>query len=344
MSKHVILEDGNTKFLVSRDIKSYFDKRTGFTATWGVTKDDDPDWCEFGPLLLDVELSTACSQGCDMCYKSNRSVGKHMTLEQFQAIFAKLPNTLTQIAFGLGNTPNLDGTPGNPDCLEIFDYCRSQGVIPNATVNGFGLDKATAERLAGVLGACAVSRYNPKDVCYDAVRLLTEAGLVQTNVHMLTSLETFGDCLELLSDAKTDPRLANLHAIVFLSAKQKGRGTWLTPLPQEQYSVLVQEALESGVRFGFDSCGAWKFMDAVKDHPNYELYKTLAEPCESGLFSLYIDVRGACYPCSFSDDAVEGIDINRVDDFMEQVWLSDGIKRWRAALLANGRKCPIFKV
>jgi MoaA/NifB/PqqE/SkfB family radical SAM enzyme len=339
----IIYENDKVKFLVSEPIKSFFNKRTGYTATWGRTKEDDPDMCQYGPLIADIEISTACSQNCPMCYKGNRAEGRDMTLAQFQTILAKMPKTIQQIAFGLGDTPNLDGTRGNPDCLAIFDYCRSQGVIPNATVNGFGLDKATAERLAGALGACAVSRYNPKDVCYDAVKMLTDAGMTQCNIHMLCAESSLSDCMELLDDAKTDSRLAKLNAIVFLSGKQKGRGTWLKPVSPEKYKELILAAFEKGVRIGFDSCSCHKFLKAVEGMPQAPMLRTFSEPCESGLFSAYIGVDGTYYPCSFADEKVKGINLFEVDSFMD-IWRSPQVEGWRKRLLANERRCPLYAI
>jgi hypothetical protein len=342
--KYRIIENDKVKLLLSEPIKSFFDKKTGETRTWGKTKDDDPDLCVFGPLIADIEISTVCSQGCKECYKQNLPEGTHMSLTQFRAVLAKLPRTLQQIAFGLGDTPSLKGGRGNPDTFSIFEFTRSQGVIPNATINGFGLDRATAEQLALVLGACAVSRYTPKDICYDAVAKLADAGLVQTNIHQICSVEHFGACMELLGDAKTDPRLEGLNAIVFLAGKKKGRGKWLTPVPVDMYKRLVEYALEKGVHIGFDSCSAWKFLDAVKDSPLYKEYQILAEPCESGLFSAYIDVTGTYYPCSFSPGLVKGIDLFGVKDFMQEVWLSQEVEEWRKRLLGNCRQCPLFEI
>jgi MoaA/NifB/PqqE/SkfB family radical SAM enzyme len=342
-----IIETGWYKFLVSDEIKSFFNKRSGYTKTWGRTKEDDPSLCRFGPLIADIELTTACEgvgRTCPECYKSNRPEGQHMTLGRFKELFAKMPKTLQQIAFGLGDTPSADGTRGNPDTFAIFEHCRKNGVIPNCTINGWRLDKADAERLAKTCGAVAVSRYPHRpDVCYDAVKMLTDAGLTQTNIHCLVSQQHLSDCHQLLEDATTDPRLAKLNAIVFLSAKQKGRGTWLNPVPADKYKELIDAAFQKGVRIGFDSCSAHKFLKAIEGHHKYELLSTYTEPCESGLFSAYIDVTGTYYPCSFATGETEGIDLFRVDNFME-VWTGPNVASWRRRLLDNERRCPLYAI
>jgi MoaA/NifB/PqqE/SkfB family radical SAM enzyme len=261
-----------------------------------------------------------------------------MTLAQFKTILGKFNRNLGQVALGIGDID------GNPDLFNIMEYARKCGVVPNLTTNGARLTDEIVDRLVSLAGAIAVSRYDPKDVCYDAVKRFTDAGMSQCNIHALCSMETLDNCFELLDDAKNDPRLSKLNAIVFLAGKKKGRGTWLTPVPVEQYKVLVDTALEKGVPFGFDSCSAWKLLAAVKDRPDYKKYAMLAEPCESGLFSAYVDVAGTYYPCSFSDEVVEGINLFEIDDFMKDVWFSENVEKWRERLLGNGRKCPLFDI
>jgi MoaA/NifB/PqqE/SkfB family radical SAM enzyme len=314
-----------------------FDTVTGFFARWGKTLKDDPQYSPLGPEIVDCEISTVCRRGCPECYKGNSASGRNMTLAQFMELFAKLPENVGQIAFGIGD---LDG---NPDMLSIFRHARTNGCIPNVTTNGSGLDEGWARELAGVCGAVAVSRYVPKDTCYDAVKRLADAGLKQVNIHQLVSDSHWQSCMELLDDARTDPRLAKLNAIVFLSGKQKGRGTWLKPLSAEKYRELIQTAFEKGVRIGFDSCSAHKFLSAISGMSQEPMLRTFTEPCESGLFSAYIGVDGTCYPCSFSDDKEKGINLFKVDNFME-VWTGSTVESWRKRLLDNERRCPLYTI
>lgn len=333
-----IIESGKFKVIESDAFHCVFNKESGFTATWGKTEDEDPDFSPAGPIICDMEISTICELQCAHCYKSLTPNGKNMTLSEFQTLFAKLPRSITQIAFGLGSTL------ANPSVFDMFQYARSHGCIPNCTVNGVGMNKDTARRLANVCGAVAVSKYNPKSICYNAVQMLTDAGLKQVNIHAMVADNTFSDCMELLDDAQRDPRLGKLNAIVFLSGKKKGRGTWLTPVSQDKYKELIDTALSKEIRIGFDSCSAHRFLDAVKGHPQEGLFNILAEPCESGLFSSYISVDGIYYPCSFSDEAVEGINLFKIDDFMKDVWHSTKVEAWRKRLLDNHRNCPLFEI
>jgi MoaA/NifB/PqqE/SkfB family radical SAM enzyme len=264
-----------------------------------------------------------------------------MSLETFKEIFHKIPKNLTQIAFGIGSID------ANPDLWKILEYCRKNDynyVVPNITINGYRLKDEHVEKLAKICGAVAVSRYNP-DVCYDAVQRLTAAGLKQVNIHQLLAKETLESCWGLLKDIQEDERLHGLNAAVFLLLKPKGKRNNLTQLKDfSQYKEMIDYALERKLPIGFDSCTASSFLRAVKERPDYDHLSTLAEPCESTCFSLYINVDGESTPCSFCEGelGIEPINILQVTDFMDEIWSDGPLAKFRAKLLCNERRCPMF--
>jgi len=341
------------KTLASEKYNFIFWKSDGFFLRWGATVAEDPKMSPFGPEIADIEVSTACSgiQGtpCKFCYKSNKPVGENMSLETFKKVFAALPPTVTQIAFGIGDID------ANPDLWGIFSHCRENNVVPNVTINGARMTNDYYGALASLCGAVAVSRYDPSDVCYDAVEKLCEAGLEQVNIHQLLCEETYESCFQLIEDVKTDPRLKKLRAVVFLALKPQGRGKSFTPLRDAaKYQKLVQKALQEGVGVGFDSCSAPLFLKAVEGSKEYKQYEMLAEPCESTLFSVYVNVEGKMFPCSFLESGFEGIDVTEVKDFLKDVWFHPDTVKWREELLATAknkqclvkgcRQCPEFDI
>jgi len=239
----------------------------------------------------------------------------------------------------------------NPDLWKMADYCRSVGIVPNLTVAN--VSDEVADKLAKVMGAVAVSRYADKNVCYDSIKKLTDRGMKQVNMHFMISEETCGSCYETLNDIKKDPRLAKLNAIVLLSLKKKGRGENYHPLSEGMYKNVVNICLDNHINFGMDSCGAKKFLDAVKDHPDYERFKIVCEPCESTNFSQYIDVDGKYYPCSFCEGISgweDGIDTAKCSDFLTDIWYNGRVKEFRSKLNSNcnnchkARECPVYEV
>jgi len=334
----------------------FFDRVTGFMARWGNTREENPVFSPVGPEIADIEISTVCNGigktmdnrvPCSWCYKSNTGVGQNMSFETFKKVIGKFPHTLTQIAFGIGDID------GNPDLWKILAFTRACGVIPNITVNGMGIDQENATRLSEVCGAVAVSHYGD-DLCFNAVENLSNAGLKQVNIHKLLSKETLASCFRLIDQAKSDSRLRGLKAIVFLLLKPKGSRNKLHSIDSlEDYQELLNYAREKGVAVGMDSCSAPMALKSVPE----DCVESV-EPCESGLFSIYVNVDGDVFPCSFSEGRgswEKGINVPQAEDFLKDVWNNPRLVEWRNHLVQTSsgcscsmkkecRACPIYDV
>jgi len=341
--KLVIFENKEFKSGRSENYNFNFNKETGYFERWGKTKQDDPECSPAGPEILDIEISTICNgihgKPCPWCYKSNSGVGENMSFEKFKDIFHKIPHSLTQIAFGIGD---LDG---NPDLWKIMSYCRTNKynfVVPNITINGYNLTDSSAAKLVDLCGAVSVSMYKPKDICYDAIKKLTDRGLKQVNIHRLVSAETYDDCMEVMIDSKKDSRLKDLNAIVFLALKPIGDRNRYTKLGDAKFKTLIDYAFKNKIRVGFDSCSAPMFLKAVEKSDTYTELEQMSEPCESYLFSFYINVKGKTTPCSFLEkSAYPEIDVATCNNFLKDIWYSKPVKEFRKKLLKTTNKCVI---
>lgn len=329
---------GEWKTLRSTNYNYKFNMKNGLFVRWGHALKEDPQFSPFGPEMADIEVSTSCSRGCPWCYKSNMNAGKNMSIDTFKEIFRALPNTLTQIAFGIGDID------ANPDLWGIFRYCREKQVIPNVTINGSRLKAEYANKLVKLCGSVAVSHYED-DTCFDAVALLAKAGGKQINIHQLMSRETSHECLELVKKASMDQRLVHhLNAVIFLSLKQKGRGKTLHPMDAVKFKELIATAFLRKMNFGFDSCSANRFLDVIQDLPNKKHLAMMVEPCEASCFSCYINVDGIAYPCSFLEDqnGTTGINLLRTQNFLQDIWFSREFIEFRKKLMQKNRSCPEF--
>jgi hypothetical protein len=349
----IMFSKGDWKYLRSEGYNWNFNKKDGTFMRWGKTEKDDPDMSPFGPEIVDMEISEVCSKGCSFCYKSNTKCGNNMSLETFKKILSILPLNASQIAFGIGDID------GNESLWDIFKHCRENDVVPNVTINGARMTPEYFDNLAKYCGAVAVSRYKPVDECYNAIHELHVRGMKQKNIHMLLARETYEDCFKVIDDACSDPRLEGLNAIVFLSLKEKGRGTSMHSLRDPAaYKKLIEYAMSKNVGIGFDSCSAPLFLKAVEGNEKYNEFMQLAEPCESTLFSLYVDVNGKAWPCSFLEELdYEGVDllqINSKEEFIEKCWGAKGLCSFRKDVLATAeskeclvcgvRECPKYKI
>ena len=343
------LDTSAGKIFTSTDYNFIFDKKTGYFLRWGKNRKDDPEY-SLGPEILDIEVTTICNgipnqegieSPCKFCYKSNTKNGKNMSVETFKKIFYKFDKRiLTQVAFGVDAKAE-----SNPDLWHMMDICRAEGIIPNLTVANINDD--IAWKIVTHAGACAVSRYANKDICYNSVKRLTDNKMKQVNIHCMISEETFDIAFETLRDRLTDKRLEKLNAIVLLSLKQKGRGIRHTPLAFEKFKQLVYFALDNKIGIGFDSCGANKFIKVIENNPDKDKLIPMVEPCESSLFSSYVSVDGKFYPCSFAENTEgwkEGLDVLNCDNFIKDVWNHPRTLEFKKKLLNCHRNCPLFGV
>jgi len=260
------------------------------------------------------------------------------------------PYSIYQLAFGI------TGVQTNPDFLKMMKYAREKGIVPNFTLSGIDLTDELADEIAKVIGGCAVSAYQTdKNMCYDTVKKFTDRGISQTNIHLMTSKETLPFVYEVLKDRLTDHRLTDMNAIIFLGVKPKGRAAGhYTPISQDEFDAILRFCWDNKISIGFDSCTAPKYEMAIRgsDLPDEEKKAHIqhSESCESSLFSLYINVRGEVWPCSFTEDepGQEPIDVLAAEDFVRDVWYNPALVKFRKRLLATSkdgcRSCPAFKV
>lgn len=341
-------ENGVKKFR-SESYNYNFDLTTGFFQRWGKTQEDDPNWSPFGPEIMDIEISEGkgCPIVCPFCYKGNSKGNEavNMSFKTFKTIFKTFPKTITQIAFGITSVGS------HPELFDIFEYCRINRVIPNVTVNGSDpLTDYQVKRLVGVCGAMAISVVWPnQEKGFDLIKRLTDAGLKQANIHFMISKQTIGNAYEVCKAIKNDPRLAKLNAIVFLGLKPKARGQSFDVLPTDEYVKLVNYCLENEIPFGFDSCSCCRFMESVKTNKTLsddkkEKLMECAEPCESGLFSAYIDASGKYWHCSFGENREDsgGMDVTKIKDFTKEIWYHPKMTEWRTKLISIERECPLY--
>jgi len=317
-------DDGLMRQVVSKEYNYLFNLSNGLFYRWGKEKEDNPLYSPYGPEILDLEITEICHNGCKYCYKDNTSFGKNISFEDFKTVIEKVNphKILTQVAFGLGATGE-----ENPELWNMCKYLRDNNIIPNGTIAN--ITKETAEKIHSYFGACAVSWHEDKDTCYNSIKLLSDTGMKQVNMHYVLHSENYNELLKIMKDTKTDERLKGLNAIVILSLKKKGRAikNSFESLSQEKFTTLVQYALDNNINIGFDSCSAHKFMNAIKGNEIEKELLTMIEPCESfGMFSSYVNVNGEYFPCSFAEGEEnwkEGFNMLQVDDFMKEVWFSE---------------------
>jgi len=367
----IVAEKSNKKILRSENYNYNYNKDTGYFERWGKTTEpiDDPQVSPFGPEILDLEISSGgdCQGKCPFCYKCNGEAGDpthNMTFEEFKIIFDKMPKILTQIAFGIMDIQT------NPDFFKMMEYAKEHGVAPNYTCHGLDMTPELAKRTAGLCGAVAVSLVS-KTKTFNTIKMLLAEGMRQVNIHYMLSEETYDKAFEIVNEISADPEMKDFNAIVFLQYKSKGRNPdgFHSVLDTKKYKALTDHCESKDMRYGFDSCSGPIFIESIKANitpfdanlsinenyireffnrkrkENEDFISMFVEPCESGLFSSYINCYGEFFVCSFAEDEDDwkvGLDALGCEDFLKDIWHNPRLIAWRERLLLGKRACPIY--
>lgn len=338
------------KAIYSKEYNCRYRFIDGYMERWGRTEDDDNT--PGVPEVVDCEVTTICKGPggvlCPFCYKANTPNGRNMSFDTFKTVFDKLPPTVQQIAFSAD--ANLSS---NPDLFDMMAYCWTNPrfpVVPSISVAE--LDYATAYRLLteATPGCVAVSLYADYDICYDTVKLLTDLRKeldhpVVINIQAVVAESTKERTLKMIADRSTDPRLAELDQAVFLGLKQVGRGEGFDILPLEEYKEIFTAASDAFDMFGVDVCATPKFLEWAPTA--FEQHKRVCEEetemCEAGHYSMYINVDGDVWPCSFLEGIPgweKGESLVTAKSFWSDIWFGPAFVKHRKDLVGlRADKC-----
>lgn len=330
----------------------FFNKNIGLNIRFGKEIDDDPEYCELGPEILDIEISVnGCvpvpgSTNCKYCYKNNTSIDPtNMPFNTFKKIVDSFPANLSQIAFGI------TGLKTNPDMPKMFAYCREIGIVPNVTTVGADMDEDILDVLCQHCGAVAVSCYTgAKDLCYKTIKMIHDRAKekfnrdLHVNMHIVVSEDNMPHLHEVLKDI-ADKKVDGLKSIVLLRIKPKGRAAHMNcHVSKDIYKELVAFCLDNKISFGFDSCSAMPVMEVLTELGHPELCAS-CEKCESSSLSAYINVLGQYWSCSFAEgtDFIKPIDVLKYGHSYEW-WNSDEVLKARFCKNPACKSCPIYNL
>jgi len=204
-----------------------------------------------------------------------------------------------------GGNPNQ-----HPEFVQILEYTRRNGIVPNYTTNGRGLTDKVIKASKQYCGAVAVSAYAPFTETASAINALINEG-IKVNLHFILTTETIATAIEWL---KHPPMmLEHINAIIFLNYKPIGRSVVpelllnASELMGEFFEVVT--SIKHTFKIGFDSCSVSGIVSYTKANPN------TIEACDAGRFSMFISEDMKAYPCSFYISSDSGVPITDRDSF-----------------------------
>lgn len=324
----------------------------------------DPKISKLGPEIADIEISTLCNNRCPFCYKGNNKNGKNMSVQLYKKIINTLNqnNTLTQVALGVGTVESID----IEDFKDILSYTRSLCIVPNITIPSYKIDKEYMDAIAKYCGAISISNYDIRYTIelvkeFDNYRKIDTNKLYNICIHQRLCKETIKEINDLITHLILNPDEAKLiNSIIFLTHKN----TDSTKVPahkitMNEFKDIIQRLRQYNICYGFDSCGCYNFLNAVKNDINYNSYYSMVDSCESTLFSIYVNVEGKVFPCSFVEKCNDLNDINSklpqitIDknyDLLMDIWYESNINLLRKKLYNSYDdnlkcyKCPYFDI
>lgn len=323
--------------------KSVFDPETGMGIRSNVYDKDgrdtgeDPFMGSF-PELLDVGIMGHCAHGkSGLCLRSGvecyqDGVGlseENMSLENFKKIIDECRGRTFQVALGGRGDPDM-----HEDFVPIMQYARENGVVPNYTTSGFGLDERLLPDIKRFCGAVAVSWYR-NEYTDRALRLFLSAGL-KTNIHYCLSNSTIGEAIEMIEQKKYPEKI---NRIIFLLHKPVGLGRQENVLSvydeRVRYFFSLFDRKENLDRVGFDSCSVPALLTFTEN-----IHPMCIEACEAGRFSAYISPDNRLYPCSFEKDPRCGVSLE--GSSIEKAWNSTPFEAFRARQKDKCPGCPRY--
>jgi hypothetical protein len=235
----------------------------------------------FAPELVDIKITNYCPFGCEFCYQSSTTKGKHADgykLYSLAIALAKLK--VFEVALG-------GGEPTLYDNFEtVLKYFRETGIVPNFTTKNLAWlrDPKKWQKIMELAGAFAYSVTRREEI-EELGLLLDYNGIARdrANLHVVMGtidIYAFGSLLRAANDQSL--------SMTLLGYKSHGFGKDYKPIPYPWWLDEVKEAAKDrtyGASIAIDTVIAKEYEKEIleADVPNY-LFTT-----KEGKFSCYID-------------------------------------------------------
>lgn len=292
------------------------------------------------PTLADIQITSRCNLYCPHCYANGSSQGSDILWSDFvYAIKSFSKAGVFQIALG-GGEPTL-----HPRFIDMLQFIRKEGMVPNLTTNGKELNNILAAAMAKYCGAIALSvegigdnfekrrNFLWKKLCSSAYllkkkgnRLVFQITVSSSNVSMLS------DIVRAL--LKFSP-----HGIIFLAYKPVGRGKFFdSALSHNKYDkirCMMEKAVHmvpKNIKIGFDCCFAPAIIGMAQYMPDYDL--TAIEGCSAMRNSFAVTKELDVLPCSFINTAMGNL--KKIS--LQKIWFGSKASDFRRKFNGNMEK------
>ncbi len=284
------------------------------------------------PTLVDMQITSVCTQGCPHCYASSVYRGEHMPFGDMCRIFDDCAKAgVLQIALG-GGDPLL-----HPNFVDAIRAVRERGMVPNVTTSGAYFTDENLQALRKYCGAVALSlegvgrRYSARRALGWKGFLAALSRLQENDIHTVLQVTVGSSNLETVPDIVKFALTQKLYGVIFLAYKPVGRGeSFDKPLsacePNRVAEILAGAFRELAVhtRVGYDCCSSAivaGMNESVFGHNNSEL-----EGCSALRGSVGISVQQKFLPCTFTEQLECG---DLKSHTLVELWHGQGAQAFR---------------
>jgi hypothetical protein len=231
------------------------------------------------PELVDLKITDYCNFGCEWCYQSSTKNGIHAPKERIFQIVDKLVELGTfEIALGGGEPTQ------HPDFLEIIQYIRDRGIVPNFTTFSLNWIKnaefsSAVKLFAGGVGLSVQTekdllKYSRKEHGRDYKVMLQ---------HVLGA-SPVSETLKIIDFASE-----NFLPLLLLGYKDVGFGKSYTKYDYQDLPLLLKLRLKDKYRWLSLSMDSALLNEIPEITSVLESPRELSVDASEGKFSMYID-------------------------------------------------------
>lgn len=261
------------------------------------------------PTEVHFSITNRCRMHCPGCYvSSGEKTGDELNFDELKKVIDVLAEKgVFHIAFGGGEPTE------HPHLIELAEYCREKGIVPNITTNGVNITEDLAKKFA-VFGQIHVSldgleEYYRKDGSNkkfadmdQGIRLLRRYN-EHVGLNIVMNKDNFGIIPEI---AKYAEKL-KLDGILLLRYKPAGRAKkdyLMKRLTAEQHREFYGLLLSLHKNHKINVCVDCSCVPLFSTH---RIFKKALEffsvtGCDAGNVLIGVDPRGKMNACSFSSE------------------------------------------
>ena len=236
------------------------------------------------PDLIDLKITNWCDNKCPFCYQDSNTKGTHADYDKIRNIISALSDMeVFEIALG-GGSP-----VAHPNFINILEYCRELGVIPNFSTRDTNWLKnpkivEAVKNHVGSVGFSVVSMKEVEDLSYLIEKSNLHEGVDNfrkrnpISIHYVMGSTDLGVFKNIIG-ASIDYG----YNVILLGYKTTGRGASFKPYPYKGWLDIIKGYPLFGI--GIDTSLAKEYEKELKKNKiNDKTYYT-----EEGKSSAYID-------------------------------------------------------